>query len=302
MFEFEPTEFYLLVTAGATICMQLMFFFIAYSFKFDKVTDFAGTMNFLLLACLVFFMKGTFFTRQVVLTVMVICWSVRLGAFLLNRVLRRQKDARFDEMRERFFKFLAFWIFQMVWVWVVSLPVTLVNSSSYDSPIGALDYIGWGLWVLGFIIESGSDHDKYNAVVKREQDKTKNGPAGFQEQTGFWYYSRHPNYFGEILLWLGISLSCMSDFIGHPTNVLPAYFGLTSPILTFLLLAFLSGMPLAESRADKRYKDSAEYKAYKLRTSPLIPFPPVLYSRLPLLVRRIFFLELPLYSKQFNAN
>jgi steroid 5-alpha reductase family enzyme len=112
--------------------MQLSFFAVAYNFQIDKVTDFAGAMNFLLLAWLSFGLGGTHFIRQWVITGIVTLWALRLGFFLLQRVLQRGHDARFDEMRSKFWSFLGFWIFQIIWIWVVSLPgCSFINNRLY---------------------------------------------------------------------------------------------------------------------------------------------------------------------------
>jgi len=108
---------YLALTILVTVGMQLFFFFIAFTLKIDKVTDISGTMNFVLLAWLTFWLNDTLYTRQIVGFVLLNVWAFRLGIFLLWRVLKRGKDERFDEMREHFFAFLGFWIFQMVWIW-----------------------------------------------------------------------------------------------------------------------------------------------------------------------------------------
>ena len=119
-------EPYLGFTFLITAAMQLTFFLIAYYFQFDKVTDLAGTANFVLLAVLVFLVQQVGNNvngptdRAILVTVMVGVWGLRLGAFLLNRVLVRGKDDRFDEMRSRFWAFLGFWVFQIFWQ-VVSL-------------------------------------------------------------------------------------------------------------------------------------------------------------------------------------
>jgi steroid 5-alpha reductase family enzyme len=92
---------------------------------------------------------------------MVCVWGLRLGAFLLNRVLVRGKDDRFDEIRGRFWSFLGFWVFQIVWVWLVSFPVTLVNASKAVVALNGLDWFGFALWLMGFLVESVADQVKY---------------------------------------------------------------------------------------------------------------------------------------------
>jgi steroid 5-alpha reductase family enzyme len=104
-------------------------------------------MNFILLALLGLFLRRTFFTRQLILSSMVAIWGLRLAFFLFNRVLKRGRDERFDKIRINPVRFLVFFIIQMIWVWVVSLPVTLTNHQIMDSPITILDFLGWTFWV-----------------------------------------------------------------------------------------------------------------------------------------------------------
>ncbi|RKP20367.1 DUF1295-domain-containing protein [Rozella allomycis CSF55] len=285
-------QYYVLFTLIITTIMQISFFFVAYSMQFDKVTDFAGCTNFILNALVVFFIQQTYYPRQIMLTVLVLIWGVRLGSFLLARVLRRGKDDRFNEMRSNFIQFLGFWIFQIIWVWVVSLPVTLTNSYVIDTPINDLDIFGLLLWILGFVCEAVADNAKASHNSDPEKRKTL-------LKTGLWKYSRHPNYFGEILLWIGVFIISCS---GHAVNNALGYFSISSPILTFLLLMFVSGVPLAEQSSNKKFSGSQEYIEYKQSTSPLIPFPTNVYAVLPSFVKTVFFFEYGMYWKNFNDD
>ena len=126
-------------------------------------------------------------------------WGARLSGFLLFRILKTGKDDRFDGKRDKFFTFLGFWIFQMLWVWTVSLPVTILNSpnvTKFDQPdfgTGS-DIAGVILWAIGFLMESVSDVQKYRFKMNHTGDK------GAVCDVGFFAISRHPNYFGEILI------------------------------------------------------------------------------------------------------
>ena len=104
---------YLAITGILTIGMQLFFFFIAYTFQFDKVTDLAGSMNFILIDLLCICAAGFYYPRQIMVCVLVGVSKLYLALYLLSRVLKRGHDARFDELRSDFWKFLAFWIFQV---------------------------------------------------------------------------------------------------------------------------------------------------------------------------------------------
>ncbi|KAK3440595.1 hypothetical protein EUGRSUZ_B00875 [Eucalyptus grandis] len=275
---------FLALTAIVTVVYQALFFVVTALLKFDKVTDFAGSTNFVIIALLTLIVKGTWHFRQVVLTILVVIWGLRLGLFLLMRILNWGEDRRFDEMRSNLGKLAIFWIFQAVWVWTVSLPVTVVNASNRDPSLQARDVVGWIMWLLGFLVEAVADQQKLNF---------KNSPEnrGKWCNIGLWSYSRHPNYFGEILLWWGIFVASTPVLKGSEWLVI---FG---PIFLTLLLLFLSGIPLLEESADKKYGNAASYRIYKRTTSPLILLPPSVYGNLPPWVKTIFLFEFPLYSR-----
>jgi steroid 5-alpha reductase family enzyme len=278
---------YVGISVLVTVGMQLSFFFVAYTCQFDKVTDLAGSANFVLLALLTFCLSQTYYTRQIVITVFVCVWGVRLGGYLLYRVIKRGKDDRFDEMRAKFWSFLGFWIFQIFWVFVVSLSVIYLNAAQVDVPLNAGDYIGWVIWAIGFFLESAADFTK---------DRFSSNPEnkGKILASGVWSVTRHPNYAGEIFIWVGIFISAAQVFSANDKS---AYCSIVSPVFTFAILMFLSGVNLAEDRYDERYGTASVYLEYKKSTSPLIPFPKTLYRPLPNLFKCLFCCEFPMYSR-----
>lgn len=157
----------LLLTAIVTIFYQLFFYFIAACFKSDRVTDLAGGTNFVILALLSFFLGAygapPISSQQSAMTILVIAWGVRLSAFLFYRILMIGTDHRFDEMRDHPITFLYFWIFQMIWVWVVSLPVVYLNSSNsyFIRPLEGTDLAGIILACFGLVLESIADQSKF---------------------------------------------------------------------------------------------------------------------------------------------
>ena len=212
-------DYYLAITLLVTIAYQLFFFSIAFSLKFDKLTDFAGGTNFALLAILTLSLSSSASpdspdTRQIVASVFLIIWALRLSGFLLFRVLKTGKDDRFDDKRDRFFPFLGFWVFQMLWVWTCSLPVTVLNSPAVrrsmqsQSVFGSgLDIAGVLLYSVGLIMESVSDAQRYRFRAKGD----KAAVCG----SGFFYVSRHPNYFGEIIVQFGEFPECYLPYVAH---------------------------------------------------------------------------------------
>ncbi|KAK4218163.1 DUF1295-domain-containing protein [Rhypophila decipiens] len=292
-------DYYLAITILITVGYQLAFFSIAFSFKFDKLTDFAGGTNFVLLAILTLAFSGSPNARQIVVSLFIIIWGLRLSGFLLFRILKTGKDDRFDDKRDKFFPFLGFWIFQMIWVWTVSLPVTVLNSPNVQSfPQPAFgtgrDIAGVVLYAVGLIMESVSDMQKYRFRSTRDKSEICD--------KGFFSWSRHPNYFGEIIIQFAIFMIAVSpaatgDVTGQAYNAL--YATILGPFFLTILLMFVSGLPLSERPgAKKRYENDSNWDAYQrylTRTSILIPFPPQIYEHLPVFLKRTLFLEFPIY-------
>ncbi|KAJ1394233.1 hypothetical protein SESBI_34336 [Sesbania bispinosa] len=275
---------FLALTALVTIAYQFLFFVITALLKFDKVTDFAGSTNFVILAILTLLLKGSWHFRQIILTLFVVLWGLRLGLFLLIRILQWGEDRRFDEMRNNLGRLAIFWIFQAVWVWAVSLPVTVVNASDRNPFIQVEDIIGWILWFVGFIVEGTADQQKLRFKQSSEN-------RGRWCNVGLWKYSRHPNYFGEILLWWGIFVA------STPVLRDAEWLVIIGPIFLTLLLLFVSGIPLLEDSADKKFGNVDGYRTYKKRTSPLIPLPPPVYANLPTWFKTTFLFEFPFYNR-----
>lgn len=275
----------LALTAIITVAFQLTFFLITYALRFDKVTDFAGTTNFLLLALVTLTVGGVYEPRQVVISTCVFVWGTRLCAFLLYRIILWGEDRRFDDKRNNLGRLAAFWALQAVWVWTVSLPTTIINSKEAAGVSGltALDYVGWTVYGVGVVLEATADQQKL--FYKRTPES-----RGRWTDVGVWAWSRHPNFFGEICVWLGLYLSALNDLEGGE------HAAVLSPIFITLLLMFVSGVPLLEQSADKRYAKREEYREYKRRTSVLVPVPPALYAGLPEAVKKTVLLDFKLYN------
>lgn len=235
----------ILETLLFAIGFNILMFIPAFLFKTDKLTDLSYSLTFIGLIIYIFLSKP-YSVGSLLLLFMVLIWALRLGSFLFIRIHKQKKDDRFDIMRNSFFKFLGFWLLQGFTVWVVLIPATLFNNKYYS--------IGLIIWLLGLIIESFADAQKFSF----KKNPKNNGKF---IQIGLWKYSRHPNYFGEILCWIGVYI-----FTGV------WLWGLISPLYIFVLLIFVSGIPLLEKKADKTWGKNKSYKKYKKETSILIPW------------------------------
>jgi len=177
-------------------------------------------------------------------------------------------------------------------VWIVSLPVIFVNAAEHDAPLDGRDYAGWALWILGFLIETWADYSK-----KYFDSKPEN--RGKFVRGGVWNWSRHPNYFGEIILWLGLFISSSTVYA---VNTQWAYWSISSFVFTYIILVYGSGLPPAEQRSNKKWGGQPEWEAYKQRTSVLIPCPPCIFVHLPSCFKWLFFCEYDMYNVPTTNN
>jgi len=220
----------------------------------EKFFDASGSLTYLALILFALTRKREHGPRQVVNAVLVVVWLSRLGSFLFARILRDGRDDRFTALKKNPLRFLAVWTIQALWVWLVALPVLLtVQSPRGASDVGPLDVVGWAVWAAGFLIEVIADAQK-----GAFRDKAEN--KGKFITDGLWAYSRHPNYFGEITLWVGLCISGSSCFRGAD------WLGWMSPVFTTFLLTMVSGVPMLEKKAEKEWGQLEEYQHYVKHT------------------------------------
>jgi len=286
----------LAISAAITGAIQLIGFSVAYALTTEVFYDILGGLNFLTLGIYAAIdgQTGGFpwneDSRKVSCTVIFLCSRLWLLTFLAWRAHGRGGDSRFDEVKGNFFVFLFYWIFQAGWVFAISLPVIFVNSSDLPSQFSGFDYvtiIGFG---LGVILEVSADIQKSIWVNA--------GRHGNFCQVGVWKYSRHPNYFGEILQWW--SAWGFSYNSGSGVGDIQWWFGILSPLLTMQILLFTGGTGVANANGDglKRYYDKCpeEYSEYRKSTSILIPM--IGYRYVPIFIKRTIFLDLKRYEYQ----
>ena len=247
----------LLIALIIALGLNILMFIPAYLWKTDKLTDISYAVTFALLA-IIGLIAGGISTPSVILVIAILIWSIRLGSYLLIRILKMGRDKRFDEMRKSFWRFGGFWVLQGLTVWVVLLPSLLFLVKS-PTELSWYTYAGLAIWACGLAIEAVADMQKFKF------NNTKN--KGKWIDTGVWKYSRHPNYFGEMALWFGLYIFVF----GNLSNT-EALIGIVGPLYIALLILFVSGVPLLEKRADKKWGDNPEYIKYKQSTSILIPW------------------------------
>ncbi|KAK3085972.1 hypothetical protein FSP39_011459 [Pinctada imbricata] len=232
---------------------------VAAAFKTEKFYDLAGSGTFLYLALQSLKWGGTYHYRQRVQTGMVVSWAFRLGLYLFSRILKEGRDNRFNKVRDRPGVFFIYWTIQGLWVMLTIMPTLLLNDKKEDKPLGTRDYVGWGMWVVGFLMESIADYQK--SAFRGNPDN-----QGKFIQHGLWSLVQYPNYLGEIMMWTGLYISASSVLKGWE------HLSVISPIFTTYLLTRLSGIPLQERSAMRRYGSDPAYLAHIKKTPKLIPF------------------------------
>lgn len=250
-----------LVKAGLIdIGIQWGLWLVASYLKTEVFYDLAGSSTFLLLSWQTLRWGQSYHTRQVIQTLCVSAWSLRLGSYLFVRIINdKGVDKRFNRARDKPFLFFIFWTVQAAWIWITLAPSMLLNVKRDDAPLNLRDFIGWALWISGFLFEATADKQKseFKSIPENQ---------GKWIQTGLWRISRHPNYFGEMTLWFGLFLSASSVLEGME------WISVFSPVFVAFLLTKVSGIPILEKQADKKWGEVLEYQQYKMRTAKLIPF------------------------------
>ena len=239
--------------------LQLVFFVPAYFLKTDKFTDFTYGVTFMAMAYLALVSSSPNPAKKI-LFALILIWALRLVFYLSRRILKTRHDWRFNGVRENFRKFLMFWAFQGAAAWVIMLPALLLFFKPYVE-ISLVMVLGLWVWIAGLTIESVADKQKYEFRADPKNDRK-------WVDTGLWRYSRHPNYFGEVLCWVGVYLFTYTN-LSYSERII----GLASPLLITSMLLFVTGIPALEKAADTRWGKLKAYKEYKRRTSPFLILP-----------------------------
>ncbi len=250
----------ILLSLVVALAVNGAFFAVAAARRTDVVTDLSYSLTFALLA-VVLLLTGARQPVQLVASLLVLLWAVRLGAYLFRRILRMRVDHRFDGMRDEPLRFARFWFLQAITVAIVMLPVSYLLDRSDPPGFGGFAIAGACVWLAGLLIETVADAQKSGFRAKDEN-------RGRFVASGLWRYSRHPNYFGEILVWWGLFVYAVPVLHGASFSVV------AGPVFITVLLLFVSGIPLLERSADEKYGDDPAYRDYKRRTSILVPLPP----------------------------
>jgi steroid 5-alpha reductase family enzyme len=246
------------LAASIGFILHWLIFIPSYIYQTEHYFDLIGSISYISIVLFTFLALNNLDVRSILIGLLILVWAVRLGSFLFIRVKRDGKDNRFTVMKTKFWWFLFTWTIGGLWVFITMAAGLAAMTSAKVVPLGWFALIGIFLWLEGFLVEVVADHQKNRFRSKKENQ-------GRFINEGLWSFSRHPNYYGEITLWLGIA------FIAFP--VLQGWQKLTliSPIFVYILLTRISGVTMLERRADKKWGDDPEYQRYKETTSSLIP-------------------------------
>ena len=242
------------------VLLQVIFFIPSFLLKTEKYYDLIGSLTYITTVSLAYFSVENKTMIDSIIYFYIIVWASRLGIYLFRRVRNDGKDVRFDTAKKHFFWFLQYWIGQALWVALTACAAIIAILSPEADTLPVLAMFGMALWLSGFTIESIADYQK--RAFRKE-----NNPREAFIHSGLWARSRHPNYFGEITLWIGIAVIALNTLTGIE------YITLISPVFVYILLTRMSGINMLERIADERYGHLEEYIEYKENT-------PVLFLRL----------------------
>lgn len=241
--------------------LHWLIFVPSYIWQTEHYFDLTGSLSFIATILLAQWLAGATASddlRSLLLSGMVLTWALRLGSFLFLRVRRAGLDRRFNEIKTRFWRFLFTWTLGGLWVLITLAAALAAITSGRSVTVDALAWAGVALWLAGFMLE---------VVADRQKTAFRRDPANAERfiATGVWAWSRHPNYLGEMVLWVGVAVVAMPALAGWQ------YITLLSPVFVILLITRISGIPMLEERADEKWGQDPEYVAYKKSTAVLLP-------------------------------
>jgi steroid 5-alpha reductase family enzyme len=246
------------VSVGLTFLIQWLAFIPAYLSQTEKFFDLTGSITYVTIITIALALGKSIDARSILLWALVVVWALRLGTFLFRRIRKAGKDDRFDEIKPSFIRFLNVWTIQGLWITFTAAAALVAITTATRKDLDVFAVIGLFVWIFGFALEVIADSQKsrFNANLNNK---------GKFIQTGLWSRSRHPNYFGEIVLWIGIAIIALPILHGWQ------WVAMISPLFVTLLLTRVSGVPLLEKKADKKWGGREDYELYKKKTPVLIP-------------------------------
>ena len=246
---------------GLSLSVNLAGWAVSSALVTDHFYDLTGAVTHILVALASLFYAPAPGLRQVAGTVLIVVWATRLGAFLFARISASGGDKRLAKYKTRPLIFLIPWTIQSIWILLNCLPIALANAASSGGPaFGLLDVVAIAAWLAGFTVQVVADEEKRLFSANPSN-------AGRWISTGTWAVSRHPNYVGEILMGWALAALAWSSLDGW------AALGALAPVFETWLLLRVSGVPLLEKAAEKKWGADPEYRRYVAATPVLVPLP-----------------------------
>jgi steroid 5-alpha reductase family enzyme len=246
------------LAVGLAFLIQWLAFVPAYLFQTEKFFDLTGSLTYISVTIIAVLLSPVIDARSLLLAALVVIWAARLGSFLFTRIQKAGKDSRFDEIKPDFMRFLNVWTLQGLWVTFTLAAALVAITTTTRRGLGWFALAGLLIWIFGFAIEVAADSQK-------SRFKADPHNKGKFIHSGLWARSRHPNYFGEIVLWIGVAVIALPVLRGWQ------WFALISPVFVAVLLTRVSGIPMLEQSADEKWGGQPDYEAYKASTPVLIP-------------------------------
>ena len=248
-----------LICASVGFILHWLVFVPSFIYQTEHYFDLTGSISYIAAVGVAVALHPNMGTRGLVICVLIAIWAARLGSFLFRRVKKDGKDRRFDQIKKKFFRYMFTWTLGGAWVFITMAAGLAAITSIDQIPLDGAFYFGLIVWIFGFVMEVIADWQKSQFRSKPEnKEKFIN--------RGLWAISRHPNYFGEILLWVGITVMALPTLVGWQ------FVTLISPFFVTLLLTRVSGVNLLEKSAMERWSDDPAYHEYVASTPVLVPF------------------------------
>ncbi len=246
----------IVLCAIAAFGINWLAFIPSYIHRTEHYFDLTGSLTHVTLIVVALLGSSRVDLRSILVSAMVGIWAVRLGSFLFLRARKTGGDGRFDTIKHHPATFFSWWSLQALWVFVTGSCSLVIITSTERQTFGWVAVIGAAMWVTGFLTEVVADFQK-------SRFRSDPGNSTTFITSGLWAWSRHPNYFGEILLWVGISLMSIPLLGGW------RWAALISPVFVVVLLTRISGIPILERRGQDRWGDDEKYLEY-LRNTPIL--------------------------------
>ncbi|WP_209705618.1 DUF1295 domain-containing protein [Leucobacter exalbidus] len=246
------------LAVGIAYAVQWIVFIPAAITRTDRYFDLTASLTYISGTVALLLIAPELDLRSIIIGALVIIWAGRLGTFLFTRNIRSGGDDRFDDIKSSPARFLSVWTLQGLWISLTAAAAWITITSDHTSPMNWISWVGVAVWATGFGIEVIADQQK----TKFKADPSN---AGKFIRTGLWSVVRHPNYLGEMMLWTGVLIVALPALQGWQ------WVAILSPIFVVLLITKVTGIPMLDEKAKRKWGDDPEYIAYRKRTPALIP-------------------------------